>query len=212
MTQNVRAGLLALLLLTGGVAAQTPATPPSESQSKATPIPVLFRLSYWEVDDATLKAIVGKMRIAPADLKTARRIQTSEVLSVSGAETLVHLGRKDPIVYYDPRYTQFQIQYVDTGMKLDVRWRTSGPKEPALELRQELAMLSSFQTLGGRDPDSKYPQTEAFINEAVVPNVKLGDMLFLGHSSGVETAGFVRLLSPSPKLANLIATIEMEAP
>jgi type II secretory pathway component GspD/PulD (secretin) len=51
----------------------------------------------------------------------ARVLASPRVAALSGEEATLHIGERYPIVYYDPRAGQYQVIYVDIGIKLSVK-------------------------------------------------------------------------------------------
>ena len=201
LTRALAGPLLALAMVSPPAFAEEAAAKPS-----APPTPVVFRITYWEVDDKTLADISGKVKLGSADI-AGRRIQTQEVLGSTGVECMVALVRKNPIVYYDGKASQFQVQYVDTGVKADVKW------EKELDVYLEISRISGVTKAG---PESRtpafYPHTEVLVSKVSVPSVKLGDVVLVGTSQGPWAAAQVRALDPTPKAGNILVTLELEAP
>jgi len=56
----------------------------------------------------------------------ARILAAPRIATMSGKTASIHVGDKFPIVYYDPRAGQYQVIYVDIGIKLEVK-PTIGP-------------------------------------------------------------------------------------
>lgn len=201
MLIRFRAALLGLALLATTALAQ-------EAESS---VPLLYRLSYWEVSEKTLASLSGKSRLSSSDV-SGRRMQKSEVLSVSGAAAYIGLVHKTPISYYDPRATQFQIQYVDTGMKLDAKARAKTGGLFDVEIRQELTRLVRERVATyGKEPQA-YPEIEGLVLESNFQDVKLGEMLLLGSTSSPLAQGHVRTLDPAAKDTRILVTLEVEAP
>lgn len=165
-------------------------------------------MSCWEVDDLTLAALSGKVKIQPEDIK-GRLLQSQDVLGVSGQDCLIVLGRKNPIVYFDGRTAQFQIQYVDTGLELRSQWRPDSD----LTVSLEVGRIADYTSSG---PESRtaqaYPHVEVFTVEAAVPDVRMGDTILLGSAAGPSAAEHVRALDKAPKATNLVVTLKLEAP
>jgi type II secretory pathway component GspD/PulD (secretin) len=51
----------------------------------------------------------------------AKVLASPRVATMSGQQASIHIGDKYPIVYFDPRAGQFQVTYVDIGIKLTVK-------------------------------------------------------------------------------------------
>jgi len=58
------------------------------------------------------------MQITQGDAKV---LASPRVVALDGKEASIHIGDKYPIVYYDPRAGQYQVIYVDIGIKLTVK-------------------------------------------------------------------------------------------
>lgn len=201
--RNSALGLGALLASAAPVFAQQPAQAKPESPK----IPVLYRLTHWEVDDKTVAELAGKVKLSSKELK-GRRLQSSELLGVSGSDTLFILGRRDPIVYYDARGSQFQIQYVDSGVKLAVAWSP----EKGLEVRPELSHIDKLRRGDGAGDGAVYPEIGVFVSENELSDVQLGDTVVLGVYTGPRVVSAIRTLDPTPKAPNLVTVLELEAP
>lgn len=194
---RVLAGPLLALALSGA---------PILAEEAPPPTPVLYRLTYWEVDDKILGQLAGKVKLGSADV-AGRRIQTQELMAASGSECMVALVRKNPIVYYDGSRSQFQVQYVDTGVKADVKW------EKELSVYLEISRISgTTKSVAESRTPASYPHTEVLTLNVLVPEVKLGDVILLGASQGPAAAAQVRALDPTPKAGNILVTLELEAP
>lgn len=195
-------GVMALLMISSSGAGLAQEVQPK----KATPVPVLYRLTCWEVDDAVYQALRGKAKV---DLKAVqgRRVQEAELLSISGTDSLVHVGQKEPLVYYDSRASQFQIHFVDTGFKLDVNWDGD-----VLEVRPEVSDVQTMVVSDESGRIARYPKTHVQISEAYFSGVGLGETYLLSGAGGRAAVAQVRVLDPKPKAKNLILTLTLEAP
>ena len=202
MRQTWSRAILAALILSQSAAV----TADEVKAAKSPAVPVLYRLTCWEVDDKTYQDLRGKAKVDAGALK-GRRVQEAELLTISGVESLVHVGQKEPIMYYDPRASQFQVQFVDTGFKLDVKW--DGDR---LEVRPEVSDLQSMVISDESGRVARYPKTHVQICEATFSGVKLGDTYVISAAAGAGATTQVRVLDPTPKAKNLIMTLNLEAP
>lgn len=183
----------------------------AQSEKEKAPVGVLYRLTYWEVSEKTLASLAGKTKVSAKELE-GRRLQTAEVLGVSGEEATVFLVCKSPIVYFDPRATQFQIQYVNTGVILNAKCAAKSSQSFDLEVRQELSQIAKRRPAGSGDQAAVFPEVETFELESNLSDLKFGDIVVLGSTSGSLGTAHVKALDPAPKAPYLIATLELEAP
>jgi hypothetical protein len=204
--------LLGLAMLGGAPAAYADGGPAADGAKPQTAsVPLLLRLSYWEVSDKGLAALAGKSRLDAGSID-GRRLQTATVMGVSGYELYIGLVRKTPIVYYDPRASQFQIQYVDAGLKLDAKAKAAAGGAFDLEIRPELSMVSGHRVYGTGEKAVSYPETQTFTSEISLSGVKLGQLIIVGEATGPSGTEHIRAMDPAPQGKHLIATIELEEP
>ena len=114
---NKQSALMALLLACFLVLA-VPASAQSKTDSSGEQIPLVVKFKLLQMSDAQMRSILDKDVFSREP--SGKTLHTLEVLTISKTPSLLHLGAKWPIIYYDPRAEQFQIQYVDTGIKLDL--------------------------------------------------------------------------------------------
>ncbi len=102
----------------------------------------------------------------------AKILASPRVATQSGTEALIHIGDKFPIVYFDPRAGQFQVQYVDIGIKLDVKPEVKADGWIVTELRPEVSNLIELV-------NNQYPRT-AIRTVNTTMRVKDGDTIVIG--------------------------------
>ena len=102
----------------------------------------------------------------------AKILASPRVATQSGTEALIHIGDKFPIVYFDPRAGQFQVQYVDIGIKLDVKPEIKADGYIVTELRPEVSNLIELV-------NNQYPRT-AIRTVNTTMRVKDGDTIVIG--------------------------------
>ena len=102
----------------------------------------------------------------------AKVIATPRIMTQSGKDAQVLIGDKFPIVYFDPRAGQFQVQYVDIGTKLVVKPVVSADGFVTCDLAPEVSVLKSLI-------NNQYPRTAV---TTVRTNVRVrdGDTIIVG--------------------------------
>ena len=102
-----------------------------------------YKLQVLKVDSS----VKGKI-FSEADWKRLVKSGQAKVLEELthegklNEESLIHVGRKVPIGYKDPRVDSFQVQYVDSGIKLDQTTRKVAPGLYQIDLRPERSTLT----------------------------------------------------------------------
>jgi hypothetical protein len=91
---------------------------------------------------------------------------------IAGKPALFHFGDKFPIIYFDPRAGQFQVQYVDLGFRLDIKATLVPNDKLECELTAETQSLLSLV-------NHQYPQTA--VRRFNIPmRVREGETIVIG--------------------------------
>lgn len=128
----------------------------------------------------------------------AKVLASPRVASQSGTEAQIHIGDKFPIVYFDPRAGQFQVNYVDIGIKLDV---TATVKSDGFVICKILPEVSTLVEL----VNNQYPRT-AVRKVTTDARIKDGETLVLGgliREEDIEAVTKVPLLGDLPIMGSL---------
>ncbi len=128
----------------------------------------------------------------------AKILASPRVASISGEDSLIHIGDKYPIVYFDPRAGQFQVQYVDIGIKLDVTSNVKADGHVVIDVRPEVSTLLELI-------NNQFPRTSVRIIETKM-RVKDGDTIILGgliREEDIQNVQKVPLLGDLPILGTL---------
>lgn len=128
----------------------------------------------------------------------AKVLASPRVASQSGTEAQIHIGDKFPIVYFDPRAGQFQVNYVDIGIKLDV---TATVKSDGYVICKILPEVSTLVEL----VNNQYPRT-AVRKITTDARIKDGETLVLGgliREEDIQAVQKIPLLGDLPILGSL---------
>lgn len=140
--------------------------------------------------DATISFLVSQ--------NEAKILASPRIASISGKASLVHIGDKFPIVYFDPRAGQFQVQYVDIGVKLDVTSNVKADGYVLVEVRPEVSTLVELV-------NNQYPRTAVRIIETNM-RIKDGDTMVIGgliNENDIQNVSKIPLLGDLPVLGTL---------
>ncbi len=128
----------------------------------------------------------------------AKVLASPRVATRSGRDALIHIGDKFPIVYFDPRAGQFQVQYVDIGIKLDVKPEIKADGYVLVDLRPEVSTLVELV-------NNQYPRTAVrTVNTSM--RVKDGDTIIVGgliNEQDLQSVTKVPLLGDLPIIGTL---------
>ena len=128
----------------------------------------------------------------------AKVLASPRVAAQSGTEAQIHIGDKFPIVYFDPRAGQFQVNYVDIGIKLDV---TANVKADGYVVCKILPEVSTLVEL----VNNQYPRT-AVRKVTTDARIKDGETLVLGgliREEDIQAVQKIPLLGDLPILGSL---------
>lgn len=188
-----KTGLLVLLCLAGWASAE-----PAKDTGKKEPI--VMRLEAVQVSDEMAHEWKQGWRIKASDLEEdgVHRLQTTEVVGITDRECSVFVGRKNHIVYYDPRASQFQVQYVDVGAKLDCKCKTSPSGKLSATVYTELSWLEKNLN----DGKASYPETITLKSQLDSPAFEFGERVLVGNVQGAEAQHYLQVLGGSSGAKN----------
>ncbi len=174
-------------------------------------IPLLDPLSVPGIP-ANVPIAIGSFARTPLALATsiqflvsqneAKILASPRVASLSGVDALIHIGDKYPIVYFDPRAGQFQVQYVDIGIKLDVTSTVKADGHVIVHVRPEVSTLLELI-------NNQYPRTAVRIIDTEM-RVKDGDTIIIGgliREEDIQNVSKIPLLGDLPVLGALFRSV-----
>lgn len=122
----------------------------------------------------------------------AKILASPRVATQTGKNALIHVGDKFPIVFFDPRAGQFQVTYVDIGVKLNVKPDIKADGYIVAEMQPEVSNLVALV-------NNQYPRTTVRTVNSTM-RVKDGDTIILG---GLIREDEVNNVSKIPLLGDL---------
>ena len=195
----------AITLFSEGVTGQTINRGPFDQSTGAASV----RLDPLTAVQATDFVPIGLQSFARSPLALQAQIQflvskneakvlaAPRVATRSGRDALIHIGDKFPIVYFDPRAGQFQVQYVDIGIKLDVKPEIKSDGYVIVDLRPEVSTLVDLV-------NNQYPRTAVrTVNTSM--RVKDGSTIVIGgliNEQDLQTVTKVPLLGDLPVIGS----------
>ncbi|MFN8609827.1 MAG: hypothetical protein U0931_19970 [Vulcanimicrobiota bacterium] len=187
----------ALLLWLSGLAGLAWAEPGKPEAVKKEPI--MMRIQAVQVSDAVAEDWDRGWQLKSNDFQEegVHLLQTTEVVGVTGRECSSFIGRKNHIIYFDPRATQFQIQYVDVGAKLNCLCKPAGERINA-DVYTELSLLEK----NVNDGKVSFPQTIVLKSQASTPAFAYGQLVLLGNVHGAEARHYLEVLGSSSTSKN----------
>ena len=99
-------------------------------------------------------------------------LASPRIATQSGEEAEVYVGQRYPIVFYDPRAGQFQVQYVDIGTRLEAKPEVKDDGHIIVE-------VTPTTSSAGALVNNQYPITYERTAKSKV-RVKDGDTIVLG--------------------------------
>lgn len=111
-------------------------------------------------------------------------VQSTELLFDSSVEAQIHLGRKYPIFYYDARPGVFQVNYVDTGVKLDIRCKQEESGLYTVDSLPEFSAVQRTARDGEGQAAASFPETLLVKSRSSLPHVALGTPVLVGQARG----------------------------
>lgn len=122
------------------------------------------------------------------------RFEVLEEITMSGRvgkDHLVHVGRKVPIGYQDPRAAGTQVQYTDSGIKLDQTTLALGGGEYQIKIRPERGTMVTS--------DASWGTKNVMVTETQV-NMKRQQVAILASWRGVWVPQYVKSTYPKANI------------
>jgi len=188
-----RTGLLVLLSLSALAWAE-----PAKDTGKKEPI--VMRLEAVQVSDELANEWKKGWRLKASALEEAgvHRLQTTEVVGITGRECSTFIGRKNHVIYYDPRASQFQVQYVDVGAKLNCQCKWVADGKLTAAVYSELSWLEKNLN----DGKASYPETITLKSQIDSPVFSYGERVLVGNVQGSEAQHYLQVLGASSGAKN----------
>ncbi len=131
----------------------------------------------------------------------AKVLASPRLTTKSGEKAEVHIGERYPIVYYDPRAGQYQVQYVDIGTNLELTATVLPDGYVELNMKPDISNLLGLV-------NDQYPRT-ANRTANITMRVKDGDTMVLAgllREDEQKTTRKVPLLGDIPIIGHLFKT------
>jgi len=129
-------------------------------------------------------------------------VASPRVTTQSGKDATILIGNKFPIVFFDPRAGQFQVQYVDIGVKLQVKPVVASDGYIVMDVKPD---VSNFVAL----INNQFPET-ATRQASLSVRIKDGNTLVLGGlltENEATTVTKIPFLGDLPVLGNFFKQI-----
>ncbi len=193
--------LITLFVVCGAQAEET-----KKEETKGPPM--LATLHIIQVSDAQFKKLDGVQKTS-SEIQ-GRVLQSLEVMTVRDTPSIVHLGEKWPLVYYDPRAEQFQVQYVDVGGKFDITCRDAGNRTWNVDIRPEISSIFRIDVPADSQRLDFYPETMVLIAETTIEALKFGETSVFAKTTGRAAKTYLESTGLSTENSNLIYTLKLE--
>lgn len=141
-----------------------------------------------------------------------RVLTSNEVLFQVGKPCLVHLGTKYAISYFDPRSSQFQVQYVDIGSKLDVHCKSETAGGYTVDVNPETSTFVKSRGLT-TGTGANYPETSVLRSQVRLSGIQLHQSWLIGTISNTEAKSWLAASGiSSSESQSLVYILTMEKP
>lgn len=154
--------------------------------------PIVMRLEAVQVSDQIARQWKegAALKSGALEEEGVRLLQSTEVTGVMESEASTFIGRKNPIIYYDARATQFQVQYVDVGARLNCKCKPVDSERLKAQLHTELSLLERNIPSAA----SSFPSTVVFTQYLDLPAFDYGAYVVVGTVQGSEAQHYLHLL------------------
>jgi type II secretory pathway component GspD/PulD (secretin) len=165
----------------------------SGTQGQNYPIPIGYFTRSGLLLQFQLQALISATE--------AKVLASPRLTTKSGEKAEVHIGERYPIVYYDPRAGQYQVQYVDIGTNLELTATVLSDGYVEMNIKPDISNLLGLV-------NDQYPRT-ANRTANITMRVKDGDTMVLAgllREDEQKTTRKVPLLGDIPIIGYLFKT------
>jgi len=148
----------------------------------------------------------------------AVELETVRFATTSGGESSLLIGEKHPLVYYDEKTSNYQVVFVDLGMKLNVRPTATPGDRIDMDFSYSLSDVEDYRRVVERDTVTYFPSTRSSEIRQSVAGLKDGATVVvadlkgasvgiilenLAKKRGLSTLGSRLIVAVTPQLAEL---------
>ncbi len=147
--------------------------------------PVAVRAELIQVTDEGASRLGGASQVPEGFFERPERgrvLQSLELMTLTSKDALLVFGHKSAVIYYDHRNSQFQVQYVDTGCKLDVKVDREAGGTYVVESRSEFSRIERPRVYGTAPANASYPQVQVMVPNTTLPGVKPGQSFIVSRT------------------------------
>lgn len=172
--------------------------------------PLVARMELMQLSDTAMAKIQDGSRLAGGlpEQSGVRVLQSSDLLMVPGEESQVHFGQKFPLVYFDPRSSQFQVNYVDTGIKFDIHCRKTSANAFQVKVRHEVSEVELLKP-ATNPAGGTYPQTILFSGDSKLDQVEYHQSVAVLRVQGQSAQSYLSRLGIQSGGDNLVVLITL---
>ncbi len=143
--------------------------------------------------------VIGDKSILPSDVlqnlidsKKAREIETLRFQLENNLESYFFIGNKFPITWFDSKATQYQIIFVDVGIKFIIKPEIGSDEKMSFWIKSSIASTEDYKKEIERDTVFYYPSTMNTDYNQQSPRLKNGESVIISDASGFLVEHFLK--------------------
>ena len=118
--------------------------------------------------------------------KKGRSLETLRFLVQNNQETITSIGHKFPITYFDPKASQYQIVFVDVGMRFIIRPVITPENRLNIDIKASLSTIEDYRQEIERDTAFYFPSVKTIDTNLSIPGMKNGETVIISNLQGLS--------------------------
>jgi hypothetical protein len=197
--RSIRAALLAGLVLSlimplAALADEKPQPAPLDNRQ------IWLRISVISLTEEGSHGLGDKDVLPPEslqrliDARMARELETFYFPARNGRNTMASIGHKFPLTYFDPKASQYQIIFVDVGMKFNIKPVISPGERIDMEIKSDISTIEDYRQEIERDTVFYYPSTKNSAVDQFITGMRNGEALIISNFQGLSLENVLKSL------------------
>lgn len=117
--------------------------------------------------------------------KKARELETLWLPMQCGQETKAHIGHRFPVTWFDVKESQYQIIFVDVGIKFFIKPEMKPGEKLDIEVRSDISTVEDYRQEIEKDSVFYFPSTKNNDNTQLINGIKNGETMIISSLQGI---------------------------
>ena len=184
----------------GGGASETPEGPktPNAAEVQKETRPLWMTISVFSLTEEGAGVVGDKMSLTAENLRRLREIrgtrelQRASFLAYCDAASGIFTGNKFPVTFYDSKASQYQVIFVDVGMKFMVRTQSGADGRLNITVNSTVSSIEDYRQEIERDTVFYFPSVKNSLIDQSFKGIRNDETVILSALRGSSVESMLR--------------------